>query len=117
MAEQSETENQGEQPSDPLLVAEDQPEVEKLPIEMTLSVGDVVYTALEGEINTESDFYIKNQKQGIGYSFYDSTETDSQPNEHIFSFNGDTVRLDLVLNAYNADNKSDKIYIYIETLK
>ena len=104
--------------SDDLLYYEDESQGEKLPIEMTLSLGDVVYTALESEINEESDFYIKNQKQGRCYSFYDSTQTDLQPKEHIFKLTAnENVSLDFVLNAYNADKKSDKIYIYIETFK
>jgi hypothetical protein len=97
---------------------EDETQGEKLPIEMTLSLGNTVYTALESETNTESDFYSKNQKQGMCYFFYDSAETEPQPKEHIFSLNAkENVKLDFVLNAYNADKKSDRIYIYIETLK
>ena len=41
---------------------EDETQGKKLPIEMTLSLGNAVYTALENETNTESDFYNKNQK-------------------------------------------------------
>lgn len=101
----------------PTLEYEEEPPEDRPPIEMTLLCGDNTYTSLESEINIDSDFYKKNQKQGICYFFYDSSD-DSQQNEHIFQFGaGENSSLDFTLNAYNAYKKLDKIYIYIETQK
>lgn len=94
-------------------------QVEVTPIEITLSFNDAIYNTTEREVNPNADFYLKNQKEGKLYSFYDNSDSSPEPIESVFTFPaGKETTIDFTLNVYNADiNLSDNIYILIERLK
>lgn len=92
---------------------------EKSAIEITLGLDDNTYTSTEREVDKNADFYLKNQKEGKLYSFYDNADILPDRSENVFVFRkGEESTLDFTLNVYNANiNLSDKIFIYIERLK
>lgn len=96
---------EGEQPSQP-------PEV-------SLTLGDNTYNSLMGEADSESYFNANSETayEGYLYRFCDNL-ADSEPREHVFHLQpGESHELDFVLNVYNTEILSDKIYICIEIIK
>lgn len=96
---------EGEQPSQP-------PEV-------SLTLGDDTYNSIMGEADSESYFNANSETayEGYLYRFCDNL-ADSEPREHVFHLQpGESHELDFVLNVYNTEILSDKIYICIEIIK
>lgn len=94
-------------------------QTEEQAIEITLNFDGNTYTTTAREVEKNADFYLKNEKNGKLYSFYDNADTSPEPIENVFIFPmGEETTLDFTLNVYNADiNLSDNIFIFIQRLK
>ena len=89
------------------------------PPEVSLTLGDNTYNSLMGEADSESYFNVNSETayEGYLYRFCDNL-ADSEPREHVFHLQpGESHELDFVLNVYNTEILSDKIYICIEIFK
>lgn len=89
------------------------------PPEVSLTLGDNTYNSLMGEADSESYFNANSETayEGYLYRFCDNL-ADSKPREHVFHLQpGESHELDFVLNVYNTEILSDKIYICIEIFK
>lgn len=86
--------------------------------EITLVSQEKVYPSSCFEVNPEAEFNIKNNKQGEAYFFFDSVDAAPQPSEQIFTLTGESEQaLDLEINVYNSEIKSENVYICIEIIK
>lgn len=90
----------------------------ELHTEVSLTLGNESFNSVVHSVDPETNFYIKNGFSGDVYRFYNNLQEDLHENEHVFQLKaGKSGELDFVLNVYDTEIITSKIYICIEIVK
>ncbi len=88
------------------------------PTEVSLTLGNDTFNSAAHSIDDEADFHIKNGFSGDVYHFFANEQLDPHENEYVFHLEeGENAELDFVLNVYDSEIITNRIYICIEIVK
>lgn len=87
-----------------------------LPMDITLSTGDTVYTSKSEKLSEKTDFYIKNQDKGKFFCFY-TGEDGGKSEESTFCLSGNNQsEITFTVTVYNAPISAEHIRLCVDRL-